>query len=409
MSPSKQTILVTGGCGYIGSHTVLRLLETGYKVIVVDNLSNSSYESLRRVHKLYSISSPTHENATLPLEQLVPFYEVDILDRSGLVQVFTAHPEITAVIHFAGRKAVGESGRIPLDYYNVNISGTVNLLQVMEEFHVRKIVFSSSATVYGNPPHIPIPETSPIVASMSPYGRTKVFLEHIIKDLCVASVLKDQQAKELLRQQESIEKQLGNSIATAADNKSYEWSAVLLRYFNPAGAHPSGIMGEDPQGIPNNLMPFLAQVAVGNLEKLSVFGNDYPTEDGTCIRDYLHVVDLAQGHVAALEKMEQEEAGGNYGCKAYNLGTGTGYSVFDMVKAFNKAVGRELPFVVTGRRPGDVPNLTADPRLANKELNWKAEKTLDEMCADLWRWQRHNPMGYNTTPETVAAAAAAEK
>ncbi|GJJ78197.1 UDP-glucose 4-epimerase [Entomortierella parvispora] len=387
MSPSKQTILVTGGCGYIGSHTALRLLESGYKVVVLDNLSNSSYESLRRVHKLYAAyaaahpSSSAHEDAALSVENLIPFYKVDILDKAALATVFTAHPEISAVIHFAGRKAVGESGRIPLDYYNVNISGTVNLLQVMEEFNVRKIVFSSSATVYGNPPSIPIPETSPIVASMSPYGRTKVFLEHIIKDLCVASVLKQQ---EYLKQS-----------SETRDNVNYEWSAVLLRYFNPAGAHPSGIMGEDPQGIPNNLMPFLSQVAVGKLEKLSVFGKDYPTEDGTCIRDYLHVVDLAQGHVAALAKMEQEQTEGQFGCSAYNLGTGTGYSVFDMVKAFNKAVGRELPFVVTERRAGDVPNLTADPRLANEALGWKAEKTLDEMCADLWRWQRNNPNGYN--------------
>ncbi|KAG0222699.1 UDP-glucose 4-epimerase [Mortierella sp. GBAus27b] len=389
MAPSKQTILVTGGCGYIGSHTVLRLLESGYKVVVVDNLSNSSYESLRRVHELYgktasASSSAVYEDATLPIETVIPFFQVDILDRAGLVKVFETHPEISAVIHFAGRKAVGESGRIPLDYYNVNISGTVNLLQVMEEYHVRKIVFSSSATVYGLPPEIPIPETSPIVASMSPYGRTKVFLEHIIKDLCSASVVKQQQ---FLKDAEAKGKE-----------HNYVWSAVLLRYFNPAGAHPSGIMGEDPQGIPNNLMPFLAQVAVGNLKQLSVFGNDYPTADGTCIRDYLHVVDLAQGHVAALDKMEKEQAAGNYGCLAYNLGTGTGYTVFDMIKAFNKAVGRELPYVVTERRPGDVPNLTADPSLANKELNWKAEKTLDEMCADLWRWQRNNPNGYNTTP-----------
>ncbi|KAF9173593.1 hypothetical protein BGX21_004107 [Mortierella sp. AD011] len=394
MSPSKQTILVTGGCGYIGSHTVLRLLETGYKVVVVDNLSNSSYESLRRVHKLYGItaassSTSNFEDASLPVEALIPFHQVDILDREGLAEVFESHPEISAVIHFAGRKAVGESGRIPLDYYNVNISGTVNLLQVMDEFHVRKIVFSSSATVYGDPPRIPIPEESPIVASMSPYGRTKVFLEHIIKDLCVSSAVKQQEYLKELEVHPRDHKKVYN----------YEWSAVLLRYFNPAGAHPSGIMGEDPQGIPNNLMPFLAQVAVGNLEKLSVFGNDYPTADGTCIRDYLHVVDLAQGHVAALEKMDKEQAAGTYGCKAYNLGTGTGYSVFDMIKAFNKAVGRELPHVVTARRPGDVPNLTADPRLANRELNWKAEKSLDEMCADLWRWQRNNPYGYNTVHE----------
>ncbi|KAG0347746.1 hypothetical protein BGZ54_004830, partial [Gamsiella multidivaricata] len=372
---------------------------SGYKVVVVDNLSNSSYEALRRVHTLYGQTaaaspSPVFEDASLPLESLIPFYKVDILDRTGLKEVFASHPDISSVIHFAGRKAVGESGRIPLDYYNVNISGTVNLLQVMEEHDVRKIVFSSSATVYGNPPHIPIPEESPIVASMSPYGRTKVFLEHIIKDLCVASLLKQEQHLAEL-------KHSGEDSDQAKDTqKNYQWSAVLLRYFNPAGAHPSGIMGEDPQGIPNNLMPFLAQVAVGNLDKLSVFGNDYPTVDGTCIRDYLHVVDLAQGHVAALEKMQS--SGSQFGCQAYNVGTGTGYSVFDMIKAFNKAVGRELPFVVTVRRPGDVPNLTADPKLANKELNWKAEKTLDEMCADLWRWQRNNPKGYNTVvPSTV--------
>lgn len=282
MSPSKQTILVTGGCGYIGSHTVLRLLESGYKVIVVDNLSNSSYESLRRVHKLYAITaaaspSAQFEDAALPVETLIPFYQVDILDRHGLVKVFEDHPEISSVIHFAGRKAVGESGRIPLDYYNVNISGTVNLLQVMEDFHVRKIVFSSSATVYGNPPSIPIPETSPIVTVMSPYGRTKVFLEHILKDLCVASVTKQQQY--LQDRANNIDGTNGADV-----ERNYEWSVMLLRYFNPAGAHPSGIMGEDCKGTPNNLMPFLSQVAVGKLERLAVFGNDYPTEDGTCIR-----------------------------------------------------------------------------------------------------------------------------
>ncbi|KAF9917756.1 hypothetical protein FBU30_000547 [Linnemannia zychae] len=403
MAPSKQTILVTGGCGYIGSHTVLRLLESGYKVIVVDNLSNSSYESLRRVHKLYGItaaasSSSQFEDAALPVETLIPFYQVDILDRPGLVKVFEEHPEISSVIHFAGRKAVGESGRIPLDYYNVNISGTVNLLQVMEDFHVRKIVFSSSATVYGNPPAIPIPESSPIVTVMSPYGRTKVFLEHIIKDLCVASVTKHQ---EYLKDRQVAAQDANGGSDVDLVERNYEWSAMLLRYFNPAGAHPSGIMGEDCKGTPNNLMPYLSQVAVGKLERLSVFGNDYPTEDGTCIRDYLHVVDLAQGHVAALAKLEQERAAGNYGCKAYNLGTGTGYSVFDMVKAFNKAVGTDLPYTVTKRRPGDVPNLTSDPRLANKELNWKAEKSLDEMCADLWRWQRNNPDGYATSSSSA--------
>ncbi|KAI8605133.1 UDP-glucose 4-epimerase [Dissophora ornata] len=359
MSLKATTILVTGGCGYVGSHTVLSLLQSGYKVVVLDNLSNTSGnsqeavvpEALKRIQKILSI------------DETIPFYAVDIVDKPGLVKIFKAHPDISAVIHCAGLKAVGESGRRPLDYYNVNIAGTVNLLQVMEDFDVRRMVFSSSATVYGDPPVIPIPETSPIVASMSPYGRTKVFLEHIIKDLCVAS-------------------------------EDYRWSAILLRYFNPAGAHPSGIMGEDPQGIPNNLMPYLAQVAVGNLERLTVFGSDYPTKDGTCIRDYLHVVDCADGHVAALEKIDREESAGTFECKSYNLGAGTGCSVLDMVHAFSKAVGRDLPYVISARRPGDVPNLTADPTLANKELNWKAVKTLDEMCEDLWRWQRQNPNGY---------------
>ncbi|KAG0236223.1 hypothetical protein BGW42_003868 [Actinomortierella wolfii] len=382
MSPSTKTILVTGGCGYIGSHTVLRLLETGYKVVVVDNLSNSSRESLVRVQRILADERPTEFSH--PVD--IPFYETDILDRTGLIKVFEAHPDIFAVIHFAGRKAVGESGRIPLDYYNVNISGTVNLLQVMEEYGVRRIVFSSSATVYGDPPKLPIPETSPIVASMSPYGRTKVFLEHIIKDLCTASEYKQQQYLKEKKESEIDEQ----------EKHKFEWSAVLLRYFNPAGAHPSGIMGEDPQGVPNNLMPFLSQVAVGLRDKLTVFGKDYPTKDGTCVRDYLHVVDLAQGHVAALRKIEKDEAQNNYGCKAYNLGTGTGYTVLDMVQAFNKAVGRELPYEIAERRPGDVPNLTSDPRLANKELDWKAEKSLDQMCADLWRWQSNNPHGYNT-------------
>ncbi|KAF9348065.1 hypothetical protein BGX26_000487 [Mortierella sp. AD094] len=386
MSPKTSTILVTGGCGYVGSHTVLSLLESGYNVVVLDNLSNTSFgkstnttaaaeipEALKRIQKILSIE-----------DKPIPFYAVDIVNRSALVKIFECHPDISAVIHCAGLKSVGESGRKPLDYYNVNIAGTVNLLQVMEEFNVRRMVFSSSATVYGDPPKIPIPETSPIVASMSPYGRTKVFLEHIISDVCVASAVK---------QSDYEKEQTRNG---AAIEKDYRWSAMLLRYFNPAGAHPSGIMGEDPQGIPNNLMPYLAQVAVGNLEKLTVFGQDYPTKDGTCIRDYLHVVDCADGHVAALEKIELEESAGNFECKAYNLGAGTGCSVLDMVRAFSKAVGRDLPYVISKRRPGDVPNLTADPSLANKELNWKAVKTLDEMCEDLWRWQRNNPNGYRT-------------
>ncbi|KAF9324072.1 hypothetical protein BGZ91_003182 [Linnemannia elongata] len=302
----------------------------------------------------------------------------------ALVKIFQAHPEISSVIHCAGLKAVGESGRRPLDYYNVNISGTLNLLQVMEDFDVRRMVFSSSATVYGDPPKIPIPETSPIIASMSTYGRTKVFLEHILQDLCVASEIKQ-------KEYEQEQKRLG-----AEAVKNYRWSALLLRYFNPVGAHSSGQIGESPFGTPANLTPFLAQVAVGNLEKLSVYGNDYPTKDGTCIRDYLHVVDCANGHVAALQKIEREEACNNYQCKAYNLGAGIGYTVLEVIRAFSKAVGRDLPYVIVPRRTGDVPNLTSDASLANKELNWKAERSLDDMCIDLWRWQSQNPRGYSS-------------
>ncbi|KAF9192773.1 hypothetical protein BGZ51_004941 [Haplosporangium sp. Z 767] len=383
MSPEKSTILVTGGCGYVGSHTVLSLLEAGYSVVVLDNLSNTSEgvssesstalpEILKRVQMLSGSSDS------------IPFYAVDIMDEPALRNIFVSHPKISAVIHCAGLKSVGESGRKPLDYYQINIAGTVNLLKVMEDFDVRRLVFSSSATVYGDPPKIPIPEDSPIVASMSPYGRTKVFLEHIIRDLCVASEVKQ-------RVYEDEQQRLGKHV-----EKEYRWSAMLLRYFNPAGAHPSGTMGEDPQGIPNNLMPYLAQVAVGNLEKLTIFGHDYPTKDGTCIRDYLHVVDCAEGHVAALKKIEEDESSGQYICKAYNLGAGTGCSVFDMVHAFSKAVGRDLPYVISARRTGDVANLTADCSLANKELNWKAKKSLEEMCEDLWRWQRNNPRGFNS-------------
>jgi len=376
---SVETVLVTGGCGYVGSHTVLSLLESGYKVVVLDNLCNTTEsgttaatpEALKRIQTIVGTAEP------------IPFYPVDIVDRISLVKIFQAHPEISSVIHCAGLKAVGESGRRPLDYYNVNISGTLNLLQVMEDFDVRRMVFSSSATVYGDPPRTPIPETSPIIASMSTYGRTKVFLEHILRDLCVASEIKQ-------KEYEQEQRRLGAEVV-----KNYRWSALLLRYFNPVGAHSSGLIGESPFGTPANLTPFLAQVAVGNLEKLSVYGNDYPTKDGTCIRDYLHVVDCANGHVAALQKIEREEACNNYECKAYNLGAGIGYSVLEVIQAFSKAVGRDLPYVIVPRRSGDVPNLTSDASLANKELNWKAERSLDDMCVDLWRWQSQNPRGYN--------------
>ncbi|RCH90133.1 hypothetical protein CU097_005212 [Rhizopus azygosporus] len=346
---AQKAVLVTGGAGYIGSHTVIELLNAGRKVVIYDNLYNASYEAVRRIEKITGKS--------------VTFYKADILDKKALVEVFNRH-EIDSVIHFAGLKAVGESTKIPLDYYHNNITGTIILLQAMKECNVKNIVFSSSATVYGEPPVIPIPETSPTDAK-SPYGRTKLFIEHIIRDLCTAEK---------------------------------DWNAALLRYFNPVGAHPSGILGENPTGIPNNLMPFLAQVAVGKREYLSVFGKDYPTRDGTCIRDYIHVIDLARGHLAALKKLEDKP-----GCVEYNLGTGVGSTVLEMIKAFNKAVGRELPYKLVDRRSGDVPNLTADPAKANKELNWKAEFSLDESCQSLWNWQSNNPNGLDGYPADAPA------
>ncbi|KAI8065238.1 UDP-glucose 4-epimerase [Gongronella butleri] len=336
----SQTILVTGGAGYIGSHTVIELLAEGFEVVIVDNLYNSSYEAVRRIEQIAG--------------KKVTFYKADILDKQALLEVFKRHPAISSVIHFAGLKAVGESTKIPLDYYYTNITGTMILLQAMKEVNVKNIVFSSSATVYGDPPIIPIPENCPI-GSTNPYGRTKQFIEHIIRDLCTAEG---------------------------------DWNAALLRYFNPAGAHPSGVLGENPLGVPNNLMPFLAQVAVGKREFLSVFGDDYPTKDGTAIRDYIHVVDLAQGHLAAMKKLAD-----NPGCVEYNLGTGNGSTVLDMIHAFNKAVGRDLPYKIVARRPGDVTNLTANPSKANKELQWEAKYTLDETCASLWNWQSKNPNG----------------
>ncbi|GAA5795591.1 hypothetical protein HPULCUR_000952 [Helicostylum pulchrum] len=340
----QKAVLVTGGAGYIGSHTVIELLNAGREVVIYDNLYNASYEAVRRIEKI---------TGKTPI-----FYKADILDKKALLQVFERHA-IDSVIHFAGLKAVGESTQIPLDYYYNNITGTIVLLQAMKEANVKNIVFSSSATVYGEPPVIPIPETSPTDAK-SPYGRTKLFVEHIIRDLC---------------------------------NAEKGWNAGLLRYFNPAGAHPSGILGENPTGIPNNLMPFLAQVAVGKREFLSVFGEDYPTRDGTCIRDYIHVVDLAKGHLAALKKLEE-----NPGCVEYNLGTGVGSTVLEMINAFIKAVGRDLPYKIVARRAGDVPNLTADPTLANKELGWKAELSLEDACTSLWNWQSNNPNGLEGFP-----------
>ncbi len=333
-------ILTTGGAGYIGSHTCLELLQAGHEVTVVDNLSNSKQEALRRVEKI--------------ADRSLCFHRVDLLDKAALTEVFRKH-SFEAVIHFAGLKAVGESTQIPLRYYHNNITGTLNLCEVMKEFGVRKIVFSSSATVYGNPQRVPITEDFP-VSPTNPYGRTKRVIEEILHDLYTADPA---------------------------------WQVVLLRYFNPVGAHESGQIGEDPNGIPNNLFPYIAQVAVGKLKEVSVFGNDYPTPDGTGVRDYIHVVDLSRGHLKALEKMQKKP-----GLITFNLGTGRGYSVLEAIVAFTKACGRPVPYKIVGRRPGDVASCYADPSLAHRELDWEAIKGLEEMCADTWRWQMNNPSGY---------------
>jgi UDP-glucose 4-epimerase len=333
-------ILVTGGAGYIGSHTCLELLNAGYDVVVVDNLSNSKEESLRRVQEL----------AGKPLE----FHKADLLDRAALEAVFRRH-EFESVIHFAGLKAVGESVSVPLRYYQNNVAGTLVLCEVMAAYGVKDLVFSSSCTVYGQPQRVPITEDFPLTAA-NPYGRSKLMVEDILRDLYVADPA---------------------------------WNIALLRYFNPVGAHSSGRIGEDPRGIPNNLLPFIAQVAVGRLERLSVFGGDYPTRDGTGVRDYIHVVDLAFGHIAAVQKLAQ-----NPGVAAYNLGTGQGYSVLEMVAAFEGACGKPIPYRIVSRRPGDIAEAYADPSWVHSQLGWRAQKGLEEMCADVWRWQSQNPNGY---------------
>ena len=335
-------ILITGGAGYIGSHTAVELLNEGYEVVVYDNLYNSSEESIKRVEELTG--------------KTVKFYEGDILDADFLRTMFEME-KIDAVIHCAALKAVGESVRKPLEYYQNNITGTLTLLGVMREVGVKNIVFSSSATVYGDPAMIPITEECPKGHCTNPYGWTKSMMEQIMSDL---------------------------------QKSDPEWNVVLLRYFNPVGAHKSGRIGEDPKGIPNNLMPYISQVAVGKLEKLGVFGNDYNTHDGTGVRDYIHVVDLAVGHVKAIDYILT-----NPGLDVINLGTGTGYSVLDMVKAFSKAIGRDLPYEIKPRRAGDIDMCYADPAKAEKVLGWKATHTLDEMCEDTWRWQSNNPNGYN--------------
>ena len=336
-------ILVTGGAGYIGSHTCVELLNMGYDVIVIDNLSNSSKESLRRVEEITG-------------RQLL-FHETDLLDKKALEEIFQGH-EIDSVIHFAGLKAVGESVEKPLEYYENNIVGTLNLLKVMKKYGVKDIVFSSSATVYGNPAFNPITEECPKGEITNPYGQTKSMLEQILIDL---------------------------------HRSDPEWNVVILRYFNPVGAHKSGRIGEDPKGNPNNLLPYIAEVAVGGLESLGVFGDDYDTPDGTGVRDYIHVVDLAMGHVKAIEKLKK-----NVGVTIYNLGTGVGYSVLDVVKAYEQASGVTIHYKVQPRRPGDISTCYADSSLAKKELNWEAKRGLLEMCEDSWRWKSMNPNGYES-------------
>ena len=338
-----MAILVTGGAGFIGSHTCVELIQAGYEVVIVDNLYNASEVVVDRIETI---------TGTRP-----KFYQVDILDREGLDKVFAAE-SIDSVIHFAGYKAVGESVRKPIEYYHNNVAGTLVLCDVMRKHNVKKIVFSSSATVYGDPAFIPITEACPKGTTTNPYGETKSMLERILTDIWVS------------------------------DN---EWKVTLLRYFNPIGAHKSGLMGEDPKGIPNNLVPYVAQVAVGKLPHVNVFGNDYDTPDGTGVRDYIHVVDLAIGHVKAIAAMDKTE-----GVNIYNLGTGIGYSVLDVIKAFSKACGKELPYVIQERRAGDIATCYADPAKAKEELGWVAERGLEEMCEDSWRWQSGNPDGYRS-------------
>lgn len=337
-------VLVTGGTGFIGSHVCVELLNQGYDIIIVDNLCNSNIEVLNRIHRI------TGKKAT--------FHQIDLLDKVALNAVFETH-KIDSVIHFAGLKAVGESTQIPLTYYQNNLTGTLNLLEVMSEHEVFDLVFSSSATVYGEDNPIPYIEHFPL-SSTSPYGRTKVMIEQFLQD------------------------------AYASDNR---WNVSLLRYFNPVGAHSSGLIGEDPNGIPNNLMPFITQVAVGKRERLSVFGGDYPTPDGTGVRDYIHVVDLALGHIKALEKLVSQEV---KSIDAYNLGAGVGYSVLDVVHAFEKASGQVIPYDIMPRRTGDIAEFYANAEKARDALGWKVSLSLEDMCEDSWRWQSNNPNGYDS-------------
>ena len=339
-----MSILVSGGAGYIGSHTCVELIQAGYEIVVVDNFVNSCPEAIHRVEQITGTT--------------IPFVEADLCDAAAVEQIFTQYPEIDSVIHFAGLKAVGESVAKPLEYYTNNLTSTLVLLNAMRAHNVKNFVFSSSATVYGDPATVPIREDFPTGGTTNPYGTTKLFIEKILMDYCKADPT---------------------------------LNVALLRYFNPIGAHESGLIGEDPNGIPNNLVPYIAQVAVGKLEKLHVFGGDYPTPDGTGVRDYIHVVDLARGHVAAIEKVSQ-----NCGLFICNLGTGKGYSVLDILHAYEKACGKELPYVMDPRRPGDIAACYADPQKAWDEMGWKAQYGIEEMCASSWKWQSGNPNGYKS-------------
>lgn len=335
-------ILVTGGAGYIGSHTCVQLLEAGYEVTVIDNLANSSKESIKRVEEITG--------------KKIKFYEKDLVNKEDLRQIFKEN-KFDAAIHFAGLKAVGESVALPLKYYQTNLISTLNLCETMSEFGVKKLVFSSSATVYGKPKTVPIREDFPLSCT-NPYGRTKLMIEEILRDLAVADK---------------------------------EWDIAILRYFNPVGAHPSGKIGEDPKDIPNNLLPYVAQTAIGKREYVHVFGDDYDTPDGTGVRDYIHVDDLANGHLCALRKISSP-----VGVVTYNLGTGNGYSVLDMIKAFSKACGHDVPYKIEARRPGDIDSCYADPSYAKAEIGFEATRNLEDMCRDAWRWQSQNPNGYNS-------------
>ena len=337
-----MSILVSGGAGYIGSHTCVELIQAGYDIVVVDNFVNSCPEAIHRVEQITGTT--------------IPFVEADLCDAAAVEQIFNQYPDIDSVIHFAGLKAVGESVAKPLEYYTNNLTSTLVLLNAMRAHNVKNFVFSSSATVYGDPATVPIREDFPTGGTTNPYGTTKLFIEKILMDYCKADPT---------------------------------LNVALLRYFNPIGAHESGLIGEDPNGIPNNLVPYIAQVAVGKLEKLHVFGGDYPTPDGTGVRDYIHVVDLARGHVAAIKKVSQ-----NCGLFVCNLGTGKGYSVLDILHAYEKACGKTLPYVIDPRRPGDIAECYADPAKALNEMGWQAQYGIEEMCASSWKWQSMNPNGY---------------